>query len=221
MIKTNHAIGSGKTAAYLIPIINKLMGKAKKLAAPRPNPAEIDAGVAAGVTAEPLVVIICPARELAVQIFNVARKFCYRTMLRPVVIYGGGPLKDQIYQLQRGCDILIASPGRLVDMMDRPSVLSLRRVRYMVVDEADEMLHSDWEEEFNKILSGGGKYQSVPGIVVHTQADFHDRTGGGKCQVYVVLCHLSHSDPKVGQGSPSRITPSNQCWTRRQLPRQY
>ncbi|KAF7531783.1 hypothetical protein G7054_g8568 [Neopestalotiopsis clavispora] len=147
--------GSGKTAAYLIPIINKLMGKAKKLAAPRPNPAEIDAGVAAGVTAEPLVVIICPARELAVQIFNVARKFCYRTMLRPVVIYGGGPLKDQIYQLQRGCDILIASPGRLVDMMDRPSVLSLRRVRYMVVDEADEMLHSDWEEEFNKILSGG------------------------------------------------------------------
>ncbi|KAF7532598.1 hypothetical protein G7054_g7824 [Neopestalotiopsis clavispora] len=86
----------------------------------------------------PLVVIICPARELAVQIFNVARKFCYKTMLRPDVIYGGVPLKDQIYQLQRGCDILIASPGRLVDMMDRPSVLSLRR-----------------EEEFNKILSGG------------------------------------------------------------------
>ncbi|ETS78481.1 hypothetical protein PFICI_10543 [Pestalotiopsis fici W106-1] len=147
--------GSGKTAAYLIPIINKLMGKAKKLAAPRPNPVEVEAGVATSVTAEPLVVVVCPARELAIQIFNVARKFCYRTMLRPVVIYGGGPLRDQVYQLQRGCDILVASPGRLVDMMERPSVLSLRRVRYMVVDEADEMLHQDWEEEFNKILSGG------------------------------------------------------------------
>ncbi|KAK6069706.1 ATP-dependent RNA helicase DED1-like protein 2 [Seiridium cupressi] len=147
--------GSGKTAAYLIPIINKLMGKAKKLAAPRPHPTEIDAGVAAGVTAEPLVVIVCPARELAVQIFTEARKFCYRTMLRPAVVYGGGPLRDQIQQLQKGCDVLIASPGRLIDLMERPQVLSLRRVRYMVIDEADEMLQQDWEEEFNKILSGG------------------------------------------------------------------
>ncbi|KAK6193652.1 hypothetical protein LQW54_012235 [Pestalotiopsis sp. IQ-011] len=147
--------GSGKTAAYLIPIINKLMGKAKKLAAPRPHPTEVDAGVACGVTAEPLVVIICPSRELAVQIFGVARKFCYRTMLRPAVIYGGGPLRDQVNQLERGCDILIASPGRMIDMMERPNVLSLRRVRYMVIDEADEMLHQDWEEEFSKILSGG------------------------------------------------------------------
>ncbi|KAH6647069.1 P-loop containing nucleoside triphosphate hydrolase protein [Truncatella angustata] len=147
--------GSGKTAAYLIPIINKLMGKAKKLAAPRPTPQEIQAGIAPTVTAEPLVVIICPARELAVQIFDQARKFCYRTMLRPAVVYGGGPMRDQINNLQKGCDILIASPGRLIDMMERPHVLSLRRVRYMVIDEADEMLHQDWEEDMTKILSGG------------------------------------------------------------------
>jgi ATP-dependent RNA helicase DDX3X len=134
------------------------MGKAKKLAAFRPNPNEIDAGVAPPVTAEPLVVIVCPARELAIQIFAEARKFCYRTMLRPCVVYGGGPMRDQIAQLQKGCDILVASPGRLIDMMERPNVLTLRRVKYMVIDEADEMLHSDWEEEFNKILSGGGKF---------------------------------------------------------------
>jgi ATP-dependent RNA helicase DDX3X len=133
------------------------MGKAKKLAAPRPNPQEYNAGTAAPVRAEPLVVIICPARELAIQIFNEARKFCYRSMLRPCVVYGGGPLREQIGQLQRGCDILIASPGRLIDMMERPDVLTLRRVRYMVVDEADEMLHADWEEEFTTILTGGGK----------------------------------------------------------------
>ncbi|KAI0124745.1 P-loop containing nucleoside triphosphate hydrolase protein [Xylariales sp. AK1849] len=147
--------GSGKTAAYLIPILNLLMGKAKKLAAPRPDPQAIAAGAAAGVTAEPLVVIVCPARELAIQIFNEARKFCYRTMLRPCVAYGGGPLRDQIAQLQKGCDVLIASPGRLIDLMERPHILTLRRVKYMVIDEADEMLHQDWEEEFNKILSGG------------------------------------------------------------------
>ncbi|KAI0405479.1 P-loop containing nucleoside triphosphate hydrolase protein [Xylaria palmicola] len=145
--------GSGKTAAYLIPILNHLMGKAKKLAAPRPSPN--DAATGARVCAEPLVVIVVPARELAIQIFNEARKFCYRTMLRPCVVYGGGPLRDQIDNLQRGCDVLIASPGRLIDLMERGAVLSLRRVKYMVIDEADEMLHADWEEEFQKILGGG------------------------------------------------------------------
>lgn len=159
--------GSGKTAAYLIPILNKLMGKAKKLAAPRPNPAEIAIGQQ-WVRAEPLVVIVCPTRELAIQIFNEARKFCYRTMLRPCVAYGGGPLRDQIQQLGKGCDVLIASPGRLVDFIQRPDTLSLKRLRYMVFDEADEMLHDDWREEMDVIMTGGGKY-SLPALV----SNFH------------------------------------------------
>lgn len=153
---SNRFLGSGKTAGYLIPILSLLMGKAKKLAAPRPSPQQYEDNMGRRVRAEPLVVIICPARELAIQIFNEARKFCYRTMLRPCVVYGGGPLGEQIGQLQRGCDVLVASPGRLIDMMNRPDVLSLRRVKYMVIDEADEMLESDWEEELNQILSGGG-----------------------------------------------------------------
>jgi len=136
----------------MIPIINKLMGKAKKLAAPRPHPA-----VANLVRAEPLVVVVVPTRELAVQIFNEARKFCYRTMLRPSVVYGGGPVVEQISQLAKGCDILIATPGRLIDFIERPDVLTLRRLRYMVIDEADEMLDASWSDEFGKILSGGGK----------------------------------------------------------------
>jgi len=65
------------------------MGKAKKLCAPRPNPATFQPGVS-GVRAEPLVLIVVPSRELATQIFDEARRFCYRTMLRPCVIYGGG-----------------------------------------------------------------------------------------------------------------------------------
>ncbi|ROW16435.1 hypothetical protein VPNG_02845 [Cytospora leucostoma] len=147
--------GSGKTAAYLIPILNKLMGKAKKLAAPRPNPATYRPGYDPPVRAEPLVCIVVPTRELAIQIFMEARKFCYRSMLRPCVLYGGGPVRDQIDQLSKGCDILIASPGRLLDFIDRPEVLTLRRLKYMVIDEADEMLHDDWKEDFDKILGGG------------------------------------------------------------------
>jgi ATP-dependent RNA helicase DDX3X len=131
------------------------MGKAKKLAAPRPNPALTD-NLTQHTRAEPLVVVVVPTRELAVQIFNEARKFCYRTMLRPCVIYGGGPIGEQIRQLAKGCDVLIASPGRLIDFIERPDVLTLRRLRYMVIDEADEMLDSSWAEEFEKILSGGG-----------------------------------------------------------------
>ncbi|KAF1854885.1 hypothetical protein Lal_00008680 [Lupinus albus] len=147
-------IGSGKTAAYLIPILSKLMGKAKKLAAFRPNPLTFREGLDE-VTAEPLVLIVVPTRELAVQIFNEARKLCYRTMLRPGVVYGGVPVKEQTCLLQKGCDVLIGTPGRLVDFIQRPRVLTLRRLRYMVIDEADELLNDDWAEELNPILSGG------------------------------------------------------------------
>ncbi|RDW67672.1 hypothetical protein BP6252_09068 [Coleophoma cylindrospora] len=147
--------GSGKTAAYLIPTLSKLMGKAKKLAAFRPNPATFEAGVSAAVRAEPLILVVAPSRELATQIFDEARRFCYRTMLRPCVIYGGGPTIDQIRQLEKGCDVLIATPGRLCDFMDRTHLLTLKRLKYIVIDEADELLTSDWEQEMNKIMSGG------------------------------------------------------------------
>ncbi|KAI9784500.1 MAG: hypothetical protein M1816_000820 [Peltula sp. TS41687] len=147
--------GSGKTAAFLVPILSKLMGKAKLLAAPRPNPATFDPTKDA-VRAEPLVVIVTPTRELATQIFDEARRLCYRSMLRPSVVYGGVPLKEQRMDLQRGCDILIGTPGRLCDFMNQAHVLSLKRVKYTVVDEADEMLDLDWEEELKRVMHGGG-----------------------------------------------------------------
>ncbi|KAL5002475.1 P-loop containing nucleoside triphosphate hydrolase protein [Aspergillus recurvatus] len=147
--------GSGKTAAFLIPVLSQLMGKAKKLAAPRPN---LTAGfdpITDAVRAEPLVLIVAPTRELATQIFDEARRLCYRSMLRPCVVYGGAPVADQRNELQKGCDILIGTPGRLLDFMDKPHILSLRRVKYTIIDEADELLLSDWEEDFKKIMSGG------------------------------------------------------------------
>lgn len=130
------------------------MGKAKKIAAPRPNPLTFREGMDE-VRAEPLVMIVVPTRELAVQIFNEARRFCYRSMLRPCVVYGGTPVRDQISLLGKGCDILVGTPGRLIDFINRPRVLTLRRLKYMVIDEADELL--EWEEELKQILLGGGK----------------------------------------------------------------
>ena len=104
------------------------MGKAKKLAAPRPN-LTLPWTRENGMRAEPLVLIVAPTRELSVQIFDEARRLCYRTMLRPCVIYGGAPTGEQMDELRKGCDVLIATPGRLVDFMQRPGLLSLSRVK--------------------------------------------------------------------------------------------
>lgn len=122
--------GSGKTAAYLIPVVSKLMGKAKTLQGQRPNLKDpnYDPKIHR-VLAEPFVVIVVPTRELAQQIFDEARRLCYRSMLRPVCCYGGVPLGNNIQELGKGCDILIASPGRLCDLMNRPGILSMNKVR--------------------------------------------------------------------------------------------
>jgi ATP-dependent RNA helicase DDX3X len=78
--------------------------------------------------------------------------------VRPCVIYGGGHIGDQIMQLSKGCDLLIGTPGRLVHLINRPHVLTLKRLKYMIIDEADEMLGADWDTELKTIMSGGGEY---------------------------------------------------------------
>lgn len=119
-------LGSGKTAAFLLPILSKLMGKARMLQGPRPSPDS------PRVRAEPLVLVVCPTRELACQIFDEARRLCYRTMMRPCVAYGGAPTRNQREQLERGCDILVATPGRLMDFMKNPNLLSLARLKWVL-----------------------------------------------------------------------------------------
>lgn len=148
-------IGSGKTAAFLIPCLSKLMGKAKKLCAPRPALLNGFNSERDRVRAEPLVLVVAPTRELCCQIFDDARRLCYRSMLRPCVAYGGGPIKEQKDELRKGCDVLIATPGRLKDFMNDPGLLVLSRLRFTIIDEADEMLHDDWSEEMANILGGG------------------------------------------------------------------
>lgn len=91
--------------------------------APRPNSLAFQEGPDE-VTAEPLVLIVVPTRELAIQILNEARKFCYRTMLRPSVIYRDILIREQIGLLGKGCDALIRTPGRLVDFIQCPKYLT-------------------------------------------------------------------------------------------------
>ncbi|KAI9848348.1 MAG: hypothetical protein M1838_000564 [Thelocarpon superellum] len=146
---------SGKTAAFLIPTLSKLMGKAKKLAAPRPHPNNVSDEELRKYRAEPLMLIVAPTRELATQIFDEARRFCYRSMLRPCVVYGGVPVREQMHELKRGCDVLIGTPGRLLDFMRRADFLSLHRLKYTIIDEADEMLQDDWNADLKQIMAGG------------------------------------------------------------------
>ncbi|KAI9715849.1 MAG: hypothetical protein M1812_005669 [Candelaria pacifica] len=180
--------GSGKTAAFLIPTLSKLMGKAKKLAAARPNPARYNPETDA-VRAEPLLLVVAPSRELAMQIFDEARRFCYRSMLRPCVVYGGGPSRDQRDELAKGCDVLIATPGRLCDFMDKPHVLSLNRVKYTIIDEADEMLNADWEGELKKIMSGGDTNEDADHTFMMFSATF-PKAARGLAKQYIALDHV-------------------------------
>lgn len=99
-----------------------------------------------------------PTRELTTQIHLEARRFCYRTSLRPVVVYGGQDVRLQLRELDRGCDILVATPGRLVDLVERAKV-SLADVSVLVFDEVcsvffDEcfLLVSDFERLMQFIL---------------------------------------------------------------------
>ncbi|KAF9539358.1 hypothetical protein EC957_005456 [Mortierella hygrophila] len=139
--------GSGKTAAFLVPTISKLVSKIFKgqLATIRRRPGQ------AAWKATPLVLIILPTRELAIQIFEEARRFTYMTPLRPVVIYGGAESRVQKEQIQKGCDILVATPGRLKDMAER-GIVSLARVRVAILDEADRMLDMGFEPQIRQIM---------------------------------------------------------------------
>ena len=138
------------------------MGKAQKLSKPKPNPEDFDLKEN-GITAEPLVLVLVPTRELAQQVYNEARRLCYRSMLRPCTVYGGGPKNLQIGDLMRGCDILIGTPGRLRDIVTTaPGALSLKRLKHVVFDEADELMDSDWEAQMVPMLTGAGTLMLRP-----------------------------------------------------------
>ncbi|KAG5522970.1 hypothetical protein RHGRI_034946 [Rhododendron griersonianum] len=100
----------------------------------------------------PIVLVLAPTRELAVQIQQEALKFGSRANIRSTCIYGGTPKGPQIRDLQRGVEIVIATPGRLIDMLEAQHT-NLKRVTYIALDEADRMLDMGFEPQIRKIIS--------------------------------------------------------------------
>ena len=95
--------------------------------------------------------VLAPTRELATQIYDEARKFAYRSKVRPAVVYGGANVGDQMRELDRGCHLLIATPGRLVDFLDRGKI-SLEFCNHLCLDEADRMLDMGFEPQIRRIV---------------------------------------------------------------------
>ncbi|KAG9153965.1 hypothetical protein Leryth_000481 [Lithospermum erythrorhizon] len=132
--------GSGKTAAFCFPIISGIMsGQGVQRPSHMPR------------MSFPLALILSPTRELSCQIHEEAKKFAYQTGVRVVVAYGGAPINQQLRDLERGVDILVATPGRLVDLLERAR-LSLQMIRYLALDEADRMLDMGFEPQIRKIV---------------------------------------------------------------------
>ncbi|EXJ78961.1 hypothetical protein A1O3_08461 [Capronia epimyces CBS 606.96] len=138
--------GSGKTGGFLFPILSQAFQRG-------PTGAPTSGGGFRQRKAFPTSLILAPTRELVSQIYDEARKFAYRSWVRPCVVYGGADIGTQLRSIERGCDLLVATPGRLVDLIERGRI-SLANIKYLVLDEADRMLDMGFEPQIRRIVEG-------------------------------------------------------------------
>ncbi|MEW5302051.1 MAG: hypothetical protein WDW36_004862 [Sanguina aurantia] len=129
--------GSGKTAAYLIPIVGRLMQECREGTRNRVYPS---------------VIILSPTRELAIQLWEAARKLTLGTHINAAVVHGGTPLAEQVQELRGGIDIVVATPGRLLELVESRRIIILSRLQFLVVDEADKMLDLNLEPTIKRLL---------------------------------------------------------------------
>jgi ATP-dependent RNA helicase DeaD len=122
--------GTGKTAAFLLPFLNRWRDKNEP---------------------GPQCLILAPTRELVVQVNEEARKLAPSKNCRAVAIYGGQRVREQLTALKKGCAIIVGTPGRLLDHLSRGTI-SLDRVKYVVLDEADRMLDIGFRPDIERIL---------------------------------------------------------------------
>ena len=130
--------GTGKTAGFALPIINALMPLANSSASPARHPVR--------------ALIIAPTRELADQIHDNVRTYCQFTPLRSAAVFGGVDMQPQTNALRMGVEILIATPGRLLDHVQQKSV-NLSQVQLLVLDEADRMLDMGFLPDIQRIIN--------------------------------------------------------------------
>ncbi|KAJ4855207.1 DEAD/DEAH box helicase domain-containing protein [Trichoderma breve] len=130
--------GSGKTMAFLLPMFRHIKDQ---------EPLKDTDG--------PVGLIMTPTRELATQIHRDCKPFLKMMNLRAVCAYGGAPIRDQIAELKRGAEIIVCTPGRMIDLLaaNQGRVTNLRRVTYVVLDEADRMFDMGFEPQVMKIFA--------------------------------------------------------------------
>ncbi len=124
--------GTGKTAAFAIPILEKIDPDNKK----------------------PQALVLCPTRELAVQVSSEFKRLAkYKQNIRIVAVYGGEPINRQISSLKKGAQIIIGTPGRTIDHIERRHTIKTDWIHTVVLDEADEMLNMGFREDIEQILT--------------------------------------------------------------------
>jgi ATP-dependent RNA helicase DeaD len=125
------ATGTGKTAAFALPVLQRLLRE--------------------GGRVEPLALVLVPTRELAVQVSEAMHRYGRDIGARVLPVYGGQPIGRQLRALDRGADVVVATPGRALDHITR-GTLSLRGLKIVILDEADEMLDMGFAEDIEAIL---------------------------------------------------------------------
>ncbi|MDX8028673.1 DEAD/DEAH box helicase [Lentzea sp. BCCO 10_0856] len=127
------ATGTGKTAAFALPLLERIADKI-------------------GKGEKPLALVLAPTRELAVQVSEAVHRYGRHMGTRVLPIYGGQPIGRQLRELSRGVDVVVATPGRAIDHLQR-GTLQLGDLEVVVLDEADEMLDMGFAEDIDAILS--------------------------------------------------------------------
>ncbi|HBX78993.1 MAG TPA: heavy metal transporter, partial [Acidimicrobiaceae bacterium] len=130
------ATGTGKTAAFALPILQRLS----------------EVGADSGNGRAPSALVLVPTRELAMQVSEALHKYGRSMGARVVPVYGGAPIGRQLDALRRGVDVVVATPGRAVDHLNR-GTLDLGYLSMLVLDEADEMLDMGFLEDIEGILN--------------------------------------------------------------------
>lgn len=134
--------GTGKTAGFALPIIHRLLPLASSSASPARHPVR--------------ALMLAPTRELADQIYQNVCQYARHTPLRSAVVFGGVDMKPQTLALRQGCELLVATPGRLLDHVEQKSV-HLGQVQILVLDEADRMLDMGFLPDIQRIINLLGK----------------------------------------------------------------
>lgn len=130
--------GTGKTAAFALPVLQKLLPLASSSTSPAKHPIR--------------ALVLTPTRELAIQVEESVKVYSKYTPLRSLVVYGGVDIKTQTPHLKTGVEILVATPGRLLDHVEQKT-LSLSQVQILVLDEADRMLDMGFMPDLKRILA--------------------------------------------------------------------